>query len=143
MALVWPVQLLLLKFGEAATVNACAPLPAGAVVLKVQVDLAVLEVCRGNVTAPVTSTHLVSLLVTTVRVRAAPCLAYRLPLTVAVPVPPLNTALLTLDAEAAGTFTVPSAVAVAASSATFRSVAARPAGPHHRRADVRRRPPGR
>src|SRR3954470_23945178 len=30
--LVWPVQLFALKFGEAATVNACAPLPAGAVV---------------------------------------------------------------------------------------------------------------
>ena len=138
------VQLLfLLKSGEASTVNACAPSPAGAVVLKVQFDLAVLDVCRGNVAAPVTSTHLVSLLVTTVKVTAAPCLAYMVPLKVAVPAPPLNTALVTLEADAAGTFTAPSAVAAAASSATFRNVAVRPAGPHHRLAVVRRRPPER
>jgi hypothetical protein len=37
-----PVQApLLLKFGDAPTVNACAPLPAGAVVVNVQFDCAV------------------------------------------------------------------------------------------------------
>src|SRR3954452_3676433 len=80
----WPVQLLALKFGEAATVNACTPLPAGAVLVNVQFDLAVDEVCRGRVAAPVTSTHLVSLLVTTVSVSAAPCFAYSVPPTLAV-----------------------------------------------------------
>ena len=42
---VWPVQLLALKFGEAAAVNACAPLPAGAVVVNVQLVFAVADVC--------------------------------------------------------------------------------------------------
>ena len=51
-----------LKFGEAATVNAWAPSPAGAVVVNVQFDFAVEDVWRGSVAAPVTSTHLVSLL---------------------------------------------------------------------------------
>jgi hypothetical protein len=133
--LVWPLQLFLLKSGEAATVNALAPLPAGAVVVKVQFDLAVLEVCGGNVAAPVTATHLVSPLVTTVRVKLAPCLAYTVPPTVAVPAPPLNTALVTLaagelSAEAAGAFTEPKTVTTAARNATRRAV-------------VRRRPAGR
>ena len=73
--LVCPVQLLALKFGDAATVNAWAPSPAGAVVVNVQFDFAVADVWRGSVAAPVTATHWVSLDVTTVRVGAPPCLA--------------------------------------------------------------------
>ena len=69
------MQLLALKFGDAATVKAWAPSPAGAVVVNVQLLFAVEDVWRGSVAAPVTSTHLVSELVTTVSVRAAPCLA--------------------------------------------------------------------
>ena len=92
------MQLLALKFGEAATVKAWAPSPAGAVVVNVQFDLAVDDVWRGSVAAPVTSTHLVSLAVTTVSVSAAPCLAYSVPPTDTVPAPPVKTALVTLEA---------------------------------------------
>jgi hypothetical protein len=68
------VQLLALKFGEAAAVTAWDPLPAPAVKLNVQVDLAVLDVCRA-VWAPVISTHFVSLDVFTVSVSAPFCFA--------------------------------------------------------------------
>jgi hypothetical protein len=63
-----------LKFGEAAAVTVWTPSPVPAVKLNVQVDFAVLDVWRA-VCAPVTSTHLVSLDVITVSVRAPPFLA--------------------------------------------------------------------
>jgi hypothetical protein len=75
-------------------------LPAGAVVVNVQLDFAGDDVCRGSVAAPVTVTHCVSLLVTTVSVSAAPCLPYTVPPTETVPAPPLNTAEVTLAANA-------------------------------------------
>ena len=68
------MQLLALKFGDAAAVTALTPSPAGAVVVNVQLVLAVEDVWRAR-EAPVTSTHLVSLDVVTVSVSAAPCLA--------------------------------------------------------------------
>jgi hypothetical protein len=67
-------------------------------VVKIQFDLAADDVCRGSDAAPVTSTHLVSLDVTSVRVTAAPCLAYSAPPTDTVPAPPLKTAEVTLEA---------------------------------------------
>jgi hypothetical protein len=94
--------------------------PAGAVVVNVQFDFAVDDVWRGRVAAPVTSTHLVSLLVTTVSVSVAPCLAYTVPPTLTVPAPPLNTALVTLAAEAVGALMDPIAVTIAASRAILR-----------------------
>jgi hypothetical protein len=63
-----------LTFGEAAAVTPWAPFPVPAVVVNVQLILAVGDV-RVAVIAPVTSTHWVSLLVMTVRVSAPPCFA--------------------------------------------------------------------
>jgi hypothetical protein len=102
-----PVQLLALKPGDAETVYACAPLPAGAVSVNVQFDFAVLDVWRGIDVAPVTSTHFVSLLVTTVSVTAAPCFAYSVPPTLTVFAPPENTAEETVDAKAFGCISPP------------------------------------
>jgi hypothetical protein len=83
------------------------------VVVNVQFDFAVLDVCRGSVAAPVTSTHFVSLDVTTVSVSAAPCLAYTVPPTDTVPAPPEKTALETLDPEAMGALTTPANASIA------------------------------
>jgi hypothetical protein len=69
-----PVQLLALKFGEAAAVTVCTPSPAPAVKVNVHDDLAVLDVCR-LACAPVTSTHFVSDEVVTVSVSAPPLFA--------------------------------------------------------------------
>ncbi len=70
-----PVQIpLSLNFSEAVAVTLCAPLPEPAVVVKVHADFAVADVWW-PVKAPATSTQFVSLLVLTVRVTVAPCLA--------------------------------------------------------------------
>ncbi len=69
----WP-----LKLGDAAAVTDCTPSPEPAVVVNVQVDLAVAD-CWWPVKAPATSTHSVSLLALTVRVSAPPDLAYSVP----------------------------------------------------------------
>jgi hypothetical protein len=69
------VQLLALKFGDAAMVTAWAPFPAGAVKVNVQELLAVEDVWGAGSNAPLTSTHFVSDDVVTVSVRAPPCFA--------------------------------------------------------------------
>jgi hypothetical protein len=68
------VQLLALKLGAAAAVTDWTPSPLPAVKLNVQLDLALLDVCRA-VKAPVTCTHFVSEEVLTVKVSAPPFLA--------------------------------------------------------------------
>src|SRR6266545_2548876 len=93
----WPVQLLALKFGEAAAVTVLTPSPVPAVNGNDHDDFGVAEVWRG---APVTSTHFVSADVVTVRVRAAPFLAYRVPPRLTVPASPLNDAAVIEDAAA-------------------------------------------
>lgn len=140
-----PVHLpLSLKSGEALTVNACAPSPAGAVVANVQFDLAEDDVCVGRVVAPLTVTHFVSLLVTTVRFSAAPRLAYSVPPTLTVPVVPLNTALVAVDAEAVGALIVPTTVTTAARNATLRNDVEARVGPRFLLLDpiTLTRPPG-
>ena len=85
--------------GEAATVTACTPSPEGAVRAKFQVLFGVVVNCFA-VNAPVTWTHCVSELVTTVSVSPAPCLAYSVPPTLTVPAFPLKTAEDTDEAKA-------------------------------------------
>jgi hypothetical protein len=67
------------------------------VVVNVQVGFPDGEVCW-SIKAPPTSTQVVSELVTTVRVSAPPCLAYSVPPDEAVPAPPVNVAVVTLEA---------------------------------------------
>ncbi|MBT2498202.1 hypothetical protein J7E25_03765 [Agromyces sp. ISL-38] len=104
--LVWPVHFPCgLTLGEADTVTAWAPSPAPAVVVKVQLVLVATDwSCAVN--APATSTHLVSLLVTTVRVSAPPCFAYVVPPDETVPVPPVKVALVTLDPKAGAALSI-------------------------------------
>jgi hypothetical protein len=92
-----------LKPGFAVAVTVCRPLPAPAVKLNVHVDFAVAEeLCPRS--APVTSTHLVSLDVISVRISAPPFLAYKTPPDDTAPAPPLlKVAPVTLEACAAGT----------------------------------------
>ena len=72
-----------------------------------------------------TSTHCVLPSVLTVRVSAAPCLAYTVPFAaVKVPAPPLNAALVTDAALAAGRLTTPMLTSVA-ETATSESRAGR------------------
>ncbi|RXZ68195.1 hypothetical protein [Agromyces albus] len=106
-----------LKFGEADTVTAWAPLPAPAVVVKLQFVLAVPD-WSCAVIAPATSTHFVSVLVMTVSVNAPPCFAYSVPPDETVPVPPVKVALVTLDAKAG---TAPSIAATTAPDAITAS----------------------
>src|SRR6266511_427548 len=115
----WPVQLLALKFGEAAAVTVRMPSPVPAVNGNDHDDFGVVDVWRAEC-APVTWTHLVSADVVTVRVRAPPFLAYSAPATLAVPVPPLNDAAVTEDAAAGVSWT-----RVATSASRVASVAVR------------------
>lgn len=110
-----------LKLDEAATVKACAPFPAGAVVVKVHLVLAVLEVRVPLKDEGRPLMHLVLSAVSTVSVSAASALAYKVPPTLSVPVPPLKTAPLMLAAEAAEAFTDPIAMTPAARNATLRN----------------------
>jgi hypothetical protein len=92
-----PLQLLALKFGDAATITTLAPSTAVAVVVKVHDVFAVAEVC---LPIPVTVTHFVSFDVVTFSVRLAPVFAKRLPPTDTVPDPPEKVAELMLRAKA-------------------------------------------
>jgi hypothetical protein len=90
---------LALKFGEALAVTVCMPSPVLATTGNVHDDLAVLDVWRA-VEAPVSWRHLVSGDVATVSVSTPPFLAYSVPDTLTVPVPPLKDAEVTEDADA-------------------------------------------
>jgi hypothetical protein len=98
-----PVQPFPLKLRDAATVYVCTSSPVAPVPEKVQVPFGVDDVVDPAKPAGTPLMHVVSLGAVTVRVRAAPDLAYRTPPTVAVPLALLVKAAVTaLPAACAG-----------------------------------------